>query len=231
MKKLSWIISSIVAIIFIIILICYISMSTILGSILTSSFGTKTTVSATTLTFNKLSFWKLKIRNPPNAKQPNALTIGKIAITAPISTYFSKDIQINDINLNNLILTVEIFPGRNQLTNWDEIINHINQSTSGSSKSNRNTYIKTLTINNLTVKVIDANGKTRITRINRLTFRNLSTKNGDITSQIAKTIIMRMIFDVRNITKFPLKIANQTFNNFFRNLQKDTKGTFPIKNK
>lgn len=230
MKKSSWIISSIAAVIFILILICYISMSTILGSILTSSFGTKTTVKATALTANKLSFWRLKIHNPPDTRQPYALTIGKIGITAPISTYFTNDINIQEIHLNNLILTVEILPGRNKLTNWDEIINHISQSNKGTSKSNRETTINLLIINNLTVKVIDNNGNIKETKVKRLVFRDLSTKHGDITSQIAKTIIMHMIFNVKNIANFPLKVTNKTFNNFFQNFQKNIKNIFPKEN-
>jgi hypothetical protein len=202
-------------------------MSSIVGSILTSTFGVKTTVSATAITTNKIRFWQLKIYNPPAGKTPYALTVGKIGIKAPVTTYLSNDIQIKKIALNNLVLTIETLPGKGKLSNWDDIISHISSSPSPTTKSKKHTTIKELTIDNIKINLIDFSGNVKTSTIKNLTFKNLSTKNGDITSQIAKVILMKMLFDVKNITNFPLKITNQNLNDFLKPMGTEFKIIIP----
>ena len=219
MKKFYIIITSIIALLIFAILMCYIFTSTILGSILTSSFGAKTTVNNTIISTNFVKIYTLKIRNPTGTKHRNALKIKTISIYAPLTNYLKENLIINEIILNDLMLDVEILPGNKNLSNWDQIISHIQNSKPSTKKSNSDSTVKLLQINNLKVRYTDINGKTKVTNIKNLTFKNLSTKNGDITSQIAKTILMRMIFNAKNLTNFPLKLTNQTFQNFFQNLQ------------
>ncbi|MCH9811128.1 hypothetical protein K0U07_00010 [bacterium] len=202
------------------IIIIYVFTSTILGYILSSSFGTKTTVNSTAITFRSTHFWGLHVHNPPKAKTPYALTIRKIDIKAPLSTYFTKNIQIEEINLKNLLLIVEVLPGEGNKTNWDAILNHINSSTGEKEGSTRNATIKKLTINKLVVKVISADGNVQTTTIKNLTFRDLSTKKGNITSQIAKVIVMKMIFNAKNILNFPIQLSNDSYNQFFNKMKK-----------
>ena len=227
MKKLYLALYSFIAILIIALVICFMCMSSIVGSILTSTFGVKTTVNATAITTNKIRFWQLKISNPKVAKTPYALTIGKIGIKAPITTYLSNDIEIKKITLDNLLLTIEILPGKGNLSNWDDIISHMSSPSPSASKSQKDTTIKELTITNIKIKIIDASGVEKINTIKSLTFKDLSTKNGDITSKIAKVIIMRMLFDVKNITNFPLKINNQNLNDFLKPIGNDIKIIIP----
>lgn len=220
MKKFwIWFLSIISAVI-VAILIIYIFAATILGYILTSSFGIKTTVNSTAITPRSVHVWGLHINNPPKTRDPYALTVGKIDIKAPLSTYFTKHIEIEEIRLDNLLLVVEILPGGGSATNWDAIVNHINSSSSGKEGSSREATIKRLTINNLTVRVISANGTVQNTKIKNLTFKDLSTKKGNITSQIAKVIILKVVFNAKNIINFPLQLTKDSYNKFFQNMNK-----------
>jgi len=219
MKKIIVIILSFITAIALAFIIGYIFIATVLGSILTTSFGAKTTVGNAALTHSYLKLWDVNVENPPRTKHPYALTVGKLSVIAPITTYLSKSIKISKITLDNLTLDVEIMPGAEGLTNWDAIVNHITSSQKPStSKSSQTTTIETLTINNITVNYLDAAGNVNTTTIKNLTFKNLSTKNGDITSQIAKTILLKILLDVKNVSKIPLKITNESVNTFFKQI-------------
>jgi uncharacterized protein involved in outer membrane biogenesis len=219
MKKIIVIILSFFAAIALAFIIGYIFIATVLGSILTTSFGAKTTVGNAALTHSYLKLWDVNVENPPKAKHPHALTIGKLSVVAPITTYLRKDIKIEKITLDNLILDVEVIPGAEGLTNWDAIVNHITSPQKPTdSTSDTTTTIDTLLINNITVNYLDAAGNVNTTTIKNLTFKNLSTKNGDITSQIAKTILLKILLDVKNVSKIPLKITNESVNTFFKQM-------------
>ena len=223
MKKF-WIwILSIVGVIILAIIVAYVFASAILGHVLTSSFGTKTTINGSAITFRSLRFWHLHVDNPEQSKTPYALTIKKTQVVAPLSTYFTNDVTIERVALKDLTLVVEVLPGKGNITNWDAIIDHINASNKDSKPSNKEATIKLLTIDNLKVKVISADGKVNTTTIDNLTFKDLSTKKGDITSQIAKVVIMKMIFNAQNIIKFPLQLSKDSYNNFFQNMKKEIK--------
>ncbi|MCH9620663.1 MAG: hypothetical protein S4CHLAM20_00640 [Chlamydiia bacterium] len=210
----------------------YIFIATILGSILTSTFGTKTTVANAALTPTFLKLWHLKVANPPNAKEPYALTIGRIKLKAPITTYLSQNVMIDKISLDDLTLVLEYFPGKKRLTNWDEIINHVNSTntTSSSKKNTGSTTIKELTINNIVIKTIDPAGKVTTTKIKTLTFNNLSTEKGDITAQIAKTILIRMLLNIQDYVKFPIDLTKETINEPIKDGSKILEDIFPKKN-
>ena len=85
----------------------YVFINSILGIILTNSFGTKTTVNNSIIRKNKLSFHEIYVENTPHTKNPYALKIKELKVAAPISTYFSKNIHIREIHLNNLAINVE----------------------------------------------------------------------------------------------------------------------------
>lgn len=216
MKKF-WIwFSSIIGVIVLGIILIYIFASVILGHVLTSSFGTKTTVSNSAITLNSLRFWDLQISNPPKTKYPYALTIENITVEAPLSTYFTNFIQIEEITLSDLTLVIEILPGGNKITNWDVIMNHINESSKDQEPSTKEALIKILTINNLTINMVGTDGQVRTTKIPSITFKNLNTKEGNITSQIVKTIIFKMIFNPKNIVNFPLQYTKDSYNKLFK---------------
>lgn len=200
-------------------------MSTILGHILTNSFGTKTTVNHAAITTRTANFWGLQINNKKKMKSPYALRIGKIAVKAPITSYFAEDIEIESIKLKDLTLNIEAVPGSSK-TNWDPILKHINESSKGNKKSNRDSTVKLLTIDNITINVTDSEGKVTTNKIKNLTFKNLSTKNGDITAQIARAVLLKMIFNVQNMIKIPLQVTQDQLNNVFKFGNQNTKFRF-----
>jgi len=225
MKKLWITLISLASALILAIILCYIFIATIIGSILTSSFGTKTTVSNAALMPNFLKLWHIHVSNPPPGKDPNALTIGRLKIETPMIRFFKDDVVIDLISLDDLNLYIEVLPGNGQITNWDKIVNQPSSKPSPPpSKSNKHTTIKELSINNITVKYTDEKGKTSVTKIDNLTFKNLSTKEGNITAQIAKAILLKMIFNVQNVVKFPLKLSKESVNDTFN------KGIKPLEN-
>lgn len=227
MKKLWVTILSLFVFLGLCLLLAYIFIATILGYILTDTFGTKTTVGNAALTPNNLKLWHLKIANPPKTKKPYALIIGRIKITAPIATYAHNDIVIEQISLDNLTLDFEYLPGNGKVTNWDEIVSNTNTNSSKPQKNTQSTTIKELSLNNITVHVINLNGEVKTTKIKNLTFRNLSTKNGDITVQIAKTLLFKMIFNVNNIVKFPIKMTKQSIEETLKDAPKTFEKIIP----
>ena len=199
------------------VLLVYIFISTILGSILTSTFGTKTTVNNTIISPHHLRFWGLNVLNNSNSKFPYALSVEKISVEAPLTTYFSKNIRIKEIELKNLTLVIETLPSKGNVTNWDAIIAHADSSSKDDVKSDKATTIDSLVIRKLTIIFVDPSGIASVTKINELKFSNLSTNDGDITSKIAKTIVMKLILNANMVITIPVKISKDAMNKFLQN--------------
>ncbi len=217
MRKTPIIIFSLLGALIFFVLIVYLFISTILGSILTSALGTKTTVNNTVISLNHLRFWQLQMLNMPNTKFPYALSIKKISVEAPLTTYLSNTIRIKEIELEGIVLVVETLPGNGNVTNWDAIIAHMNAPVKKESKSKKDTTIDSLVLKNITINFVDPTGKVTVSKINELKFKNLSTKNGDMTAQITKTILMKLILNANTVLKVPVKISKDSMNEFLKN--------------
>ena len=217
MRKTPIITTSLVAALTFSVLMIYIFTSTILGSILTTALGTKTTINNTVISLNHLRFWQFQMLNMPNTKFPYALSIQKISIEAPLTTYLSNNVRIKEIEIEGIVLVVETLPGNGNVTNWDAIIAHMNAPVKKESKSTKDTTIDTLVLKNITINFVDPTGKVTVSKINELKFKNLSTKDGNITAQITKTILMKLILNANTLIKVPVKISKDSMNEFLKN--------------
>jgi len=216
MRKATFITTLIFGLLILLTLLAYIFSSTILSHILTSSLGTKTTVTNTVISFNHLRFWQINVANTTTSKNPSALTIDRIEVSAPLTAYFKNNIEIKEIELKGLTLVIETLPGNKKLTNWDEIVSHMNKNVGSSTKSTKDTVIDTLVIKDLTIKFVDPNGKMTVNTIKELKFKNLSTKDGNITSQITKAVLLKLILNVNTLIEIPVKLYKDNVNDFIQ---------------
>ncbi len=124
----------------------------------------------------------LAVHNPKGFQSPSAFTAQSIEIDTTLSQLRSDPLTIDKIEMNNLLLTIETSPSGK--TNWDQILGN-----APNSPGKRHWLIKTLTLNNLTVQVIQPNGSIKVyPTLAHMQFNNLSEETGFPVDEIEKAI-------------------------------------------
>jgi uncharacterized protein involved in outer membrane biogenesis len=168
----------------------WVNRASLAAQILHRKLGVPVSVGSLDLTRTSATVQNLVIGNPPRYKQPNACTARTIDITSSWSHIRGNPLVIDEIEMNDLVITLEYSKKKN-VTNWDEILKH-NQKP-----SSRHYLIRTLILRTLTVQVVTANGAIkRYPTLDRLEFHNISDETGFPVSEIEKAIFNRVMQDL-----------------------------------
>jgi hypothetical protein len=206
MKWLTITASSILALILISLAVIYFGFTFILEKNLSEKVATKLTIEDSGLSLNSIELDNLRIHNPKNMIEPYALEIETINIQAPILNYFKKIVEIELIELNNIVLSIEFLTDRKTSSNWSYIMKSVNKKGSSAPPENDTSYtnIDLLSLKNITVIVIVAGKEQTRKVIPSLTFRNIKTKKGELTRRVTQAILYNLLFDFKNLLDFSL---------------------------
>ena len=206
MKWLTITASSILALILISLGVIYFGFTFILEKNLSSKVATKLTIEDSGLSLNSIELDNLRIHNPKNMIEPYALEVETINIQAPILNYFKKIVEIELIELNNIVLSIEFLTDRKTSSNWSYIMKSVNKKGSSTPLENDTSYtnIDLLSLKNITVIVIVAGKEQTRKVIPSLTFRNIKTKKGELTRRVTQAILYNLLFDFKNLLDFSL---------------------------
>ncbi len=166
----------------------------------------KVDVSIQSIGMTPSSVWvkKLQVENPPKNLVPYALTTKKIDVDVPLIHFFHKNIAIDEINMNNVYLSLIFESMENKNGNWSTIMSNIQSSASSdqekakASGKSKTVLIKRLMITDLEVDLgYLSHGKVnRIAKIPRLEFTNVSSEGGIPTAQIMNLIVTHVLKEV-----------------------------------
>lgn len=156
----------------------------------------------------------LEISNPRDFKLEHAFTTQTINVQAPLLKYLSKDIVIEEINLNNVYLGFEFESPQGTKGNWTAILQNAQRSQEQSSKtlSDKSVLIKRLVLNNINADLLyQSDGKVRhLPVIPQIVLVNISSKGGNLMDQLMNTALGEMLKEI--FVKENLKeIMNQVF--------------------
>ncbi|NGX55962.1 MAG: hypothetical protein K1060chlam5_00196 [Candidatus Anoxychlamydiales bacterium] len=215
MKKLIVIFSSFVALIFIIAIILWFNMPSFVSSYLTREFGVETSVSNVKLNSQNLNIFDLNMSNPKGSKSSTAFQCKKINFNSTFKNIRSKTLTINSISLNDIVIGVEFYNRMGSDNNWSRIM----QTKGKITESKRKYLIKTLSLNNIAIVLVKADGtRQNLPTIDKLEFHNITDESGFPIDEIEKAIahiILRSIFQKYNLLELlksisPVKIFNQS---------------------
>lgn len=151
------------------------------------------------ITAQGASLTNLDIKNPKGFNSPSAFTAQSIEIDTTFAQMRADPLTIDRIEMNNLLVTIEA--SKSGQTNWDRILGNAPPSS-----GKRHWLIKTLTLNNLTVQVIQPNGSIKqYPTLPHMEFYNLSDQTGFPVDQIEKAILNEVMknllrnFNLKNL--------------------------------
>jgi len=160
------------------------------------------------LSMRSIEIDKMEIGNPKGSILPKAFSADKIFIQAPLMNYMSKHIVIDEVDISNTYLGLEFEYMGSKKGNWSTIMNNFKESTTPSSKEQKNprtVLIKKLIVTNLNIDLVYEKGGGKIQRlkpVDRMEFDNVSSEGGLPTEQITRLIVnhmLRQVFSLENL--------------------------------
>lgn len=216
--RIFWtILGSITLALLVLFLFIYFKFSYILGRVLSSKFGTKVKIEKIVFDQPKIDIKKFKIHNPIGYNLPLALRVKNIDVNAPFKNYLNRVIHINSLNIQDVEINIEFQGRRGSESNWSYLLGNLSEDPHEKSKPHvktqqegkgRYAVIDLLTIQNLRINLITPGQKTQTKVFRNMQFKNIVTKKGDITRRITQIVIYHMIFNYKNLIKFPLNVGN-----------------------
>ncbi|MDN3507306.1 MAG: hypothetical protein P0S94_00115 [Simkaniaceae bacterium] len=214
---------------FSIVALCFILwmlVPTIVSSKLSSLMGVDVSVGHIGFGSKSTSVKDLIISNPKGVKLPTALKINTIDADVPVSMFLKDDIVINNLNLNDIYISLVFEKKGSSNGNWTIISSNMSKNVDTSAKSQPNTHvlIKSLLCTNITIDLLYQNeGKVeRLRPIDKIELRNISSSGGIPTNQIINLIIdqmLREIFSVRGITNMLKGVLESGGSGFFQTFE------------
>ena len=226
MKWLTLVGSTLVLVVLIFFGIIYFGFTSILEWNLSSKVSTKISIESSSLSLNSIQLDHLRIHNPKNMITPYAFEVDSIDIQAPLFNYFKKIVEIQLLELDTIVVSIEFFNGKKTASNWNLIMKSVNKKGSAEPGKTDKSYanIDLLSLKNITV-IVFQNGK-EINRkvIPQLTFKNIKTKKGELTRRVTQAVLFHLLFDFKNLLDFsldfipdasePLNLFDKVFPNF-----------------
>jgi uncharacterized protein involved in outer membrane biogenesis len=144
---------------------------------------------------------KLEIGNPPHYYLPRAFEAGHIVIDAPLTRYLSDHIEIDEIEVSNVYLSLEFDSPQGTEGNWTTIMKNAQaaQASSTQEKSTKSVLIHRLILTNIRTDLIYRNqgNKVRHLRtIDRIELKEISNTGGNVMEQIMNSALGEMIKEI-----------------------------------
>ena len=175
MKKIIFLIVSLITILIIAILILWFFRINLINYFLSKDFGVPVAIQNIELEKNKLTVSGFEIKNPHSSHSELALSTNSIVFESTWQKLRSETLTIDKIQANDTLIVVELFNKKGDKNNWSAILAH----DGNNSKKSKPYLIKTLILNKLRVRLIQSNGKTKeFPAINQMVFHNISDATG-----------------------------------------------------
>lgn len=171
------------------------------------------------LTWGKIDAKKIQIGNPPGSTLSKAFSCDEIDVLAPFTNYLSKNIIIDEIDIQNVYLGLEFDSASGTTGNWTRIMGNLKQSMgeipekNGKSKKKKESSAKqtpttgtprTVLIHRIVLTNIDVDvlykkegGKVkRLPRIPQIVLTEVSSEGGSAMDQILNSTLGEMLKQV-----------------------------------
>ncbi len=166
------------------------------------------------ITKTEIDIQDLWIGTPSNSRTHTSFSAKTIDVSTETPKILNNPLIIDQINIANIFVGLEYY--QDGTTNWTHMLGEEDSSKA----EGRDYLIRTLVLENLTVEVVQANGrKKRYPTIRRMQFHNISNETGIPIGEIEKAIfrlMMKDLMDKFNLFQQPLDIPRQLLPNLFK---------------
>lgn len=180
--------------------VAWVNKENIAAHFLSRQLHVPVTIRALNISKKEADISRLWIGNPPHSKTSTSFSAETISIYSNLDQVLGDPLIIDEIDISNIYVGVEYYEGDE--TNWTYILENSNETK----EVNRDYLIRTLILENLTVEVMQADGKIiRYPTIQRMEFHNISSETGFPIEEIEKAIFNMMMQDLfkRVLKQFP----------------------------
>jgi len=176
----------------------------LLASKIQKSAQVKTSVGKVELSMNEIEINDLVMQNVPNSILPKALDVQEIAIKGPLSDFFKKKVQLEEILIDNLYLSLEFNSKSDNRGNWTTIINNLNQTKDDPKETNYVVSVSKVLLTNIKIDLVYKDNPKNIQKIDikEIELNNLSTDGDFPVNQLTKVIMqqaLKQIFSLQNL--------------------------------
>jgi hypothetical protein len=176
----------------------------LLASKIQKSAQVKTSVGKVELSMSEIEINDLVMQNVPNSILPKALDVQEIAIKGPITDFFKKKVQLEEILIDNLYLSLEFNSKSDNRGNWTTIINNLNQTKDDPKQTNYVVSVNKVLLKNIKIDLVYKDNPKNIQKIDikEIELNNLSTDGDFPVNQLTKVIMqqaLKQIFSLQNL--------------------------------
>ncbi|MDN3505382.1 MAG: hypothetical protein P0S95_07395 [Rhabdochlamydiaceae bacterium] len=195
------------------ILAIHFSLPFFLARSLSSALGENSSVGSVRIQLNKIVIKEIKIENPPLSKLKYALKIDELIITAPLIEYLQPQVDIKQILLDKIYMSVEFYTKDRKESNWNSILANVNKPVAEEKKEpshpgdRRKITIGNLTLNDIQVELMFANSKPELLpMLKQISINDIDPENGLLTKRITRILTNHIIqsiskgFGIQGIT-------------------------------
>ena len=187
-KKILLILLALLIILSIIGAVAWTRRASIAAEFIHRSTGVPASIGTLDLSSSGAQIENFKLGNPPGFRSSNSFKAETISIATTWKELTADPLTINQINMDNLTITVE--SKKDGTTNWDQITAPKHKTT----EKSRHYLIKVLVMNNLTVQAVKPDGTKKVyPPIPQLVFYNISDETGFPVEEIEKAIFNLMM--------------------------------------
>ncbi|MBS0619976.1 MAG: hypothetical protein JSS61_00760 [Verrucomicrobia bacterium] len=157
------------------------------------------------LSLSNIQIQKVEIGSPPGSLLRRAFACREIDIRAPLTRYLSKEIVIDEIDLQDVYLGLEFDSATGATGNWSRMMEHMAASMQTADTSGRSVLIHKLILTNIDTDIVyrKEGGKVKkLPRIDRIELTEISSQGGLPMDQIMNSVLgqmLRSVFEKQNI--------------------------------
>lgn len=191
---------------------------------LSKKFNVSVVIDAINLGPKKIVVKKMQIGNPPSyTSLPKAFSAQEARIEAPLTRYFSKDVVIEEVNINDIYLGLEFDSASSTDGNWTVIMSNYRSSTAeeNQEKKERSVRIKRLVLNNISIDLVfkkDGGSIKKLPMIDQIVLTDITSEGGIPMDQLMSSVLGQMLKSVftkenlQNMLKNLLETPEKTLN-------------------
>jgi hypothetical protein len=190
----------------------------IIANNVSKKLGVPTSIGSFRFSSSEIELGDVTIGNPSGYSLPKAFSAREMEFEAPVSTYFSNDIKIDEIEVSDIYLGLEFDSAENADGNWTTIFKNLKEHSRLDEKGGKKVFIKRLVFNNIQTELLfrsEGGAPRKLPLIRQIVLTNISTEGGFPTDQVMATVLGQMLKQV---------FLEHNLNNMIRELFLDSPG-------
>lgn len=188
--------------------------TSIAAHFLSKHLGVPVDIQNLDVTKTKIDIQDLWIGTPSDSRTATSFSAKTIDISTNTTKILQNPLIIDQITIANIFVGLEY--SQDGTTNWTHMLGDADSSKA----KGRDSLIRTLILENLTVEAVQENGrKKRYPTIRRMQFHNISNETGIPIGEIEKAIfrlMMKDLMDKLNLFQQPLDLPRELLPNLFK---------------